>query len=80
VNVESSASDAEDSDVEMSPSKPVQKVVKTKKKTNPKLKKRDGWIWLESLTRKQALGDEKLVAYKKESEWHCIFIGYAAVY
>ncbi|KAJ7116995.1 hypothetical protein C8R44DRAFT_738863 [Mycena epipterygia] len=68
VNVESSASDAEDSDVEMSPSKQ-KNVAKTKKtKTKPKPKKRDGWIWLESLTRKQPLGDAKLVVYKKESD------------
>ncbi|KAJ7861145.1 hypothetical protein B0H14DRAFT_3620009 [Mycena olivaceomarginata] len=31
-------------------------------------KKADGWIWLESLTRGQALSDEKLAAYKKESD------------
>jgi hypothetical protein len=69
VNVELSGSDAEDSDAEMSPSK--QKNVAKTKKTKPK--KRDGWIWLESLTRKQPLGDAKLVAYKKESWWHSFF-------
>ncbi|KAJ7884873.1 hypothetical protein B0H13DRAFT_2343513 [Mycena leptocephala] len=31
-------------------------------------KKRDGWIWLESLMRGQGQSDEKLAAYKKESD------------
>ncbi|KAJ6608937.1 hypothetical protein B0H10DRAFT_2226429 [Mycena sp. CBHHK59/15] len=46
---------------EMSPSK------RGKKR---KAKRPDGWIWLESLTRGQKLGnDEKLAAYKKEMQW-----------
>ncbi|KAJ7144583.1 hypothetical protein C8R44DRAFT_865490 [Mycena epipterygia] len=66
VDVESSgSSDAVDSDVEMSPSKP-EKLQDGKKPKKPK--KRDGWIWLESLTRAQPLSNEKLAAYKKESD------------
>ncbi|KAJ7193576.1 hypothetical protein GGX14DRAFT_405475 [Mycena pura] len=70
VNLEgaSSASEAEDSDVNLSPTKrkqPLGKHLKKKKKG----KKSDGWIWLEGLTRGQHLGDEsKLAEYKKESD------------
>lgn len=78
VDVESSgSSDAVDSDVEMSPSKPG-KLQDGKKPKKPK--KRDGWIWLESLTRAQPLSNEKLAAYKKESKWHCTFMESSAVY
>ncbi|KAJ7912475.1 hypothetical protein B0H13DRAFT_2476143 [Mycena leptocephala] len=34
-------------------------------------KKRDGWIWLESLMRRQGQSDEKLAAYKKERQADC---------
>jgi hypothetical protein len=71
VDVQSApSSDAEDNDVVMSPSKRGRrKVEKGKSK-----KKRDGWIWLESLMRGQGQSDEKLAAYKKESKWQCISI------
>ncbi|KAJ7767329.1 hypothetical protein B0H16DRAFT_1789544 [Mycena metata] len=39
-----------------------------RKKGEPKKKKVDGWIWLERLTKGQTLSDEKLAAYKAESE------------
>ncbi|KAJ7033251.1 hypothetical protein C8F04DRAFT_957865 [Mycena alexandri] len=39
-----------------------------KEKKGKSKRKADGWIWLESLTRGQALSDEKLAAYKRESE------------
>ncbi|KAJ7696136.1 hypothetical protein B0H16DRAFT_1706433 [Mycena metata] len=39
-----------------------------RKKGEPKKKKVDGWIWLEHLTKGQTLNDEKLGAYKAESE------------
>ncbi|KAJ7479034.1 hypothetical protein FB451DRAFT_1450747 [Mycena latifolia] len=69
VDVESSgSSDAADSDMEMSPSKPARLKDGTRPRKPKKPKKRNGWIWLESLTRAQPLSDEKLVAYKKESE------------
>ena len=74
----SSASEAEDSDVNLSPTKRKQPLGKHLKKK--KGKKSDGWIWLEGLTRGQHLGDEsKLAEYKKESKWRsklmqCSFI------
>jgi hypothetical protein len=64
VVVEASASEAEDSDLEMSPSKQTTRQREKQKKA----KKSDGWIWLESLTRGQKLGDDKLAAYKMESK------------
>ncbi|KAJ6595454.1 hypothetical protein B0H10DRAFT_2328574 [Mycena sp. CBHHK59/15] len=66
VDVQSApSSDPEDNDLEMSPSKQGRR--KEVKKGKSK-KKRDGWIWLESLMRGQGQSDEKLVAYKKESD------------
>ncbi|KAJ7624167.1 hypothetical protein B0H17DRAFT_1340402 [Mycena rosella] len=63
VVVQLSSSEAEDSDVEMSPCKQGKK-----QRGKKKAKKSDGWIWLESLTRGQKLGDAKLAEYKKESD------------
>ncbi|KAJ7122125.1 hypothetical protein C8R44DRAFT_876440 [Mycena epipterygia] len=64
VVVESSASEAKDSDLEMSPSKRAKARGSTKKK-----KKASGWIWLERVTNGQNLGDaEKLGEYKRESD------------
>ncbi|KAJ7202505.1 hypothetical protein GGX14DRAFT_352357 [Mycena pura] len=64
----SSASEAEDSDVNISPTKHKRRLGKHVKKKK-KGKKSDGWIWLEGLTRGQHLGDEsKLAEYKKESD------------
>ncbi|KAJ7023557.1 hypothetical protein C8F04DRAFT_1271246 [Mycena alexandri] len=60
VEVESSASEVEGSDMEMLPSK--------RAKGKGKGKKADGWIWMESLMRRQFLSDKKLAAYKKESD------------
>jgi hypothetical protein len=64
VVVESSASEAEDSDGEASPLK----AQRAKKPRGKKVKKSDGWIWLESVTRSQVLGEEKLAEYKRESK------------
>ncbi|KAJ7703365.1 hypothetical protein B0H16DRAFT_1747963 [Mycena metata] len=66
VEVESSASEVEGSDMEMSPSKRAKG--KGKEKEKGKGKKSDGWIWMESLMRRQSLSDEKLAAYKEESD------------
>ncbi|KAF7363103.1 CxC2 domain-containing protein [Mycena venus] len=61
VVVESSASEAEVSDLDMSPSKPGKQQRAKERGKKKKTKKSDGWIWLESLTRGQNLGgDEKL--------------------
>ncbi|KAJ7168289.1 hypothetical protein C8R43DRAFT_1121455 [Mycena crocata] len=66
VVVESSASEAEGSDAEMSPSNGVIGKLPARK---TKALKRDGWIWMESMAPHVAgLSDEKLVAYKKESD------------
>ncbi|KAJ7810694.1 hypothetical protein B0H14DRAFT_3480369 [Mycena olivaceomarginata] len=66
VGVESSA---EESGAEMSPSKggkaPEGKKGKTKERGK---KKPDGWIWMESLMWGQHQSEEKLAAYKKESD------------
>ncbi|KAJ7140660.1 hypothetical protein C8R44DRAFT_866364 [Mycena epipterygia] len=63
----SSSSEAEYSDVDLSPSKGRAKLGGKKKKQ--KAKKSDGWIWLDSMTRGQSLGsDAKLAEYKKESD------------
>ncbi|KAJ7266425.1 hypothetical protein B0H12DRAFT_1230205 [Mycena haematopus] len=76
VNVESlssPSSEAEQSDLEMSPSKQGKQTgakaqgKKTKAKKKSK-NKPDGWIWLENMTRGQKLSDEKLAEYKKESD------------
>jgi hypothetical protein len=74
VVVEASSSEGENSDVEMSPSK--QSKGKQKQRGKKQAKKSDGWIWLENVTRGQKLGDAKLVEYKKESKWCCIWIGW----
>ncbi|KAJ7823370.1 hypothetical protein B0H13DRAFT_1659075 [Mycena leptocephala] len=60
------SSDAEADDLETSPSKRGKR--KAGKEGVKKGKKRDGWIWLESLMRGQGQSDEKLGAYKKESD------------
>ncbi|KAJ7857183.1 hypothetical protein B0H13DRAFT_1641118 [Mycena leptocephala] len=63
------SSDAEDPDLERSPSKRGKgKGKKDSTKRGRSKKKRDGWIWLESLMRGQGQSDEKLAAYKKESD------------
>ncbi|KAJ6528322.1 hypothetical protein DFH09DRAFT_1327724 [Mycena vulgaris] len=68
VNVESSSSsEAEDSDMALSPSKG-RANLGGKKKKKKKAKKSDGWIWMETLTWGQSLGDAKLEEYKKESD------------
>ncbi|KAJ6617650.1 hypothetical protein B0H10DRAFT_2218378 [Mycena sp. CBHHK59/15] len=68
VNVESSSSssEAEDSNMDLSPSKGRAKLGRKKKKK--KAKKSDRWIWMETLTWGQSLGDAKLEEYKKESD------------
>jgi hypothetical protein len=64
----SSASEAEDSDLERSPSKQERRWGKDKEKKG-KGKKRDGWIWLERVTGGRNLGNnEKLAEYKMESK------------
>ncbi|KAJ7811708.1 hypothetical protein B0H13DRAFT_2383723 [Mycena leptocephala] len=60
------SSDAEADYLETSPSKRGRR--KAGKESVKKGKKRDGWIWLESLMRGQGQSDEKLAAYKKESD------------
>jgi hypothetical protein len=52
----------------MSPSTTRGKRPQQGKKPKKKPKKSDGWIWLESMTRGQTLGEAKLAAYKEESE------------
>ncbi|KAJ7666845.1 hypothetical protein DFH06DRAFT_1086018 [Mycena polygramma] len=60
---EGSASEAEGSDPEMSPSK------RAKGKAKQKAKKSDGWIWSADWTKGQYLGDaDKLAEYKMESD------------
>ncbi|KAJ7830551.1 hypothetical protein B0H14DRAFT_3714972 [Mycena olivaceomarginata] len=69
VEVESAASsDAEDGALEISLSKRGTRKAGKERAKKGNSKKADGWIWLESLTRGQALSDEKLAAYKKESD------------
>ncbi|KAJ7732899.1 hypothetical protein DFH07DRAFT_990489 [Mycena maculata] len=70
VVVESLASEAEDSNLDMSPSKQgKQQRGKQKGKQKEKKKKLDGWIWLERVTRGQNLGDDtKLAEYKRQSD------------
>ncbi|KAF7335062.1 CxC2 domain-containing protein [Mycena venus] len=68
-----SVSEAEDSDLEMSPSAKRGKQAQQGKK-GKKTKKSDGWTWLESMMRGQTLGKAKLAAYKEESDrvqWFC---------
>ncbi|KAJ7839870.1 hypothetical protein B0H14DRAFT_3458527 [Mycena olivaceomarginata] len=66
VGVESSA---EESGAEMSPSKGGKAPEGKKGKTKGRGKKKpDGWIWMESLMRGQHQSEEKLAAYKKESD------------
>ncbi|KAJ7019172.1 hypothetical protein C8F04DRAFT_1052088 [Mycena alexandri] len=66
--VESSVSDAENSNFELSPAKSPSKLGREKGKGKGKEKKVDGWIWMESVTRGKSVGDEKLAAYKTESD------------
>ncbi|KAJ7860564.1 hypothetical protein B0H14DRAFT_3622269 [Mycena olivaceomarginata] len=69
VEVESAvSSDAEDGALEISLSRRETRKAGKERAKKGNSKKADGWIWLESLTRGQALSDEKLAAYKKESD------------
>ncbi|KAJ7649218.1 hypothetical protein B0H17DRAFT_1215383 [Mycena rosella] len=61
-----SLSEAEDSDLEMSPSKRAK--LRPQRAGKKKGKKGDGWIWLENVMRGQALGEGKLAEYKRESD------------
>ncbi|KAJ7658818.1 hypothetical protein DFH06DRAFT_1195994 [Mycena polygramma] len=64
-------SEAEDSDVEMSTSTPTSgKHGKGNTNANTKktVKRSDGWIWVENITRGQKLGAAKLEEYKRESD------------
>ncbi|KAJ6543190.1 hypothetical protein B0H10DRAFT_2135610 [Mycena sp. CBHHK59/15] len=68
VVVTSSASEAEESNAEMSSAAKLgQRQAKDRKKKNSN-KKVDGWIWMENMTRGQELSDTKLAEYKKESD------------
>ncbi|KAF8197201.1 hypothetical protein K438DRAFT_2119659 [Mycena galopus ATCC 62051] len=62
VVVESSGSETEGSDLEVSPGK------QRGKKKKVKAKKSDGWIWLDRITSGQKLGEGKLAEYKEESD------------
>ncbi|KAJ7872099.1 hypothetical protein B0H13DRAFT_2553903 [Mycena leptocephala] len=64
VVVEASSSEAEESDVDMPPAA---KHAKQQRRVK-KVKRSDGWIWLESMTRGQKLGEGKLAKYKRESD------------
>jgi hypothetical protein len=68
--------EAEDSDPEMSLKQRGKRRQREKKKA--KAKRSDGWIWLENLTRGQALGDDKLAEYKRESK--CVGVLVSTVY
>ncbi|KAF8206122.1 hypothetical protein K438DRAFT_1756241 [Mycena galopus ATCC 62051] len=70
VVVESSGSETEGSDLEVSPSKTGnQQPGSTKcRKKKAKTKKSDGWIWLDRITSGQKLGEGKLAEYKEESD------------
>ncbi|KAJ7020500.1 hypothetical protein C8F04DRAFT_1274964 [Mycena alexandri] len=67
-NVEVGLSEAEESDPEMSPSKVGRAEERTTGKKGKGKKKGDGWIWMENLMRGQPQSEEKLAAYKKESD------------
>jgi hypothetical protein len=62
VVVEASCSEAEESDVDM----PL--AAKQQRRVKKTVKRSDGWIWLESMTRGQKLGEGKLAEYKRESK------------
>ncbi|KAJ6550627.1 hypothetical protein DFH09DRAFT_1086573 [Mycena vulgaris] len=66
----SSSSEAEDSnsDVGMSPSAKRKQKQAMKVRGKKKPRKSDGWIWLESLTSGQNLGNDKIAEYKRESD------------
>jgi hypothetical protein len=69
------SSEAEDSDLDMSPSEPgklgrVRGEKKKKKGGEGKKKRGDGWIWLESVSR-GVTGEGKLAEYKRESK--CVY-------
>ncbi|KAJ7746137.1 hypothetical protein DFH07DRAFT_963016 [Mycena maculata] len=73
VVVEAASSEAEDSDLEMSPSKQGKLHGKLKKR---KVKKDDGWIWkwFERVTTGSSGDNEKMAEYKRESvrvQWFC---------
>ncbi|KAJ6616005.1 hypothetical protein B0H10DRAFT_2219885 [Mycena sp. CBHHK59/15] len=63
----SSSSEAEDGDMEMSPTRKQGKQ-RAGKQRQGKKKKSDGWIWLENMTRGQTLGEGRLAEYKEESD------------
>ncbi|KAJ7020760.1 hypothetical protein C8F04DRAFT_285410 [Mycena alexandri] len=72
-NVEVELSEAEGSDPGMSPSKGGRVEAGTegtprKKKKGKGKGKSDGWIWMENVMRGQPESEEKLAAYKKESD------------
>ncbi|KAJ7030527.1 hypothetical protein C8F04DRAFT_1367117 [Mycena alexandri] len=72
-NVEVGLSEVEESDPEMSPSKGGRTEEETTGKKGKKGKgkgkrKGDGWIWMENLMRGQPQSEEKLAAYKMESD------------
>ncbi|KAJ7101819.1 hypothetical protein C8R43DRAFT_963921 [Mycena crocata] len=68
VVVESSASEVEDSDVERAAKQGGKRGQGKRDKKGKGKKKADGWIWLESMTKGQNLGEAKLAAYKEESD------------
>ncbi|KAJ7028236.1 hypothetical protein C8F04DRAFT_1237667 [Mycena alexandri] len=68
-NVEVELSEAEGSDPGMSPSKGGRVEAGTEGTPRKKKKgKSDGWIWMENVMRGQPESEEKLAAYKKESD------------
>ncbi|KAF8175408.1 hypothetical protein K438DRAFT_1771034 [Mycena galopus ATCC 62051] len=69
VVVKSSGSETEGSNLEVSPSKKGnQQPGKQCGKKKVKVKRSDGWIWLDRITSGQKLGEGKLVEYKEESD------------
>ncbi|KAJ7838954.1 hypothetical protein B0H13DRAFT_2102522 [Mycena leptocephala] len=64
VVVEASSSEAEESDVDM----PLGAKQAKQQRCVKKVKRSDGWIWLESMTSRQKLGEGKLAEYKRESD------------
>ncbi|KAJ7020730.1 hypothetical protein C8F04DRAFT_1274647 [Mycena alexandri] len=65
---EAEESDPQVSDSQVSPSKGGRAQEGAKRKKGKGKKKPDGWIWMDNLMRGQPLSDEKLAAYKKESD------------
>ncbi|KAJ6535163.1 hypothetical protein B0H19DRAFT_1271804 [Mycena capillaripes] len=66
--MESSGSEAEDSELEMSPTPKQGKQRGRVHRKKEKEKRSDSWIWLESMTREQKRDDTKLAEYKTESD------------